>query len=541
MSPGNPIQAPQHDERAQPPFLRQANRRLLTVLGLLVAVMLFGHPAALSGATGCFLFFMLWSGISIRHIFKRLLLIVPFGLGAVVFIPFQGEGTPLLHLWAWTATEEGVGDAAVILLKIVCANLLITYLMAVTPLFDLIKSLRTIGFPSIFIEMMGLMMRYFFLLKEEAASMLKAQRSRGMRIEGWLWNKRTYKRFGELLGVLFLRAYRRSERIYLSISARGGFAGGMQEGAGSPLDTGDITRKPQEGRGRQMAIDVRNAYYQYGEIEALRGVSFTIERGAKAVLMGPNGAGKSTLISLLNGLEQPSRGEVTVLGEKLTRESGVRLRQRVGVVYQDPDDQIFSTTVEEDVAFGPRNLGLSEAEVEERVHTALGSVGMRELRKRSPFELSYGQKRRVAIAGVLAMRPEIIILDEPMAFLDPKSRDDLHALLETMHLMGMTLVVATHDVDFAVEWADQVLILGDGRMLDSGTTDLLFDDGLLAKADLHLPRLVRPFRLLQGAGDLRPRTVRQAAQLIWKLMVRGPRHEAEETDERGAAERRERI
>jgi cobalt transport protein ATP-binding subunit len=290
-----------------------------------------------------------------------------------------------------------------------------------------------------------------------------------------------------------------------------------------------------------MAIDVRNAYYQYGEIEALRGVSFTIERGAKAVLMGPNGAGKSTLISLLNGLEQPSRGEVTVLGEKLTRESGVRLRQRVGVVYQDPDDQIFSTTVEEDVAFGPRNLGLSEAEVEERVHTALGSVGMRELRKRSPFELSYGQKRRVAIAGVLAMRPEIIILDEPMAFLDPKSRDDLHALLETMHLMGMTLVVATHDVDFAAEWADQVLILGDGRMLASGTTDLLFDDRLLAEADLHLPRLARPFRLLQGAGDLRPRTVRQAAQLIWKLMVRGPRHEAEETAEHGAAERRERF
>ncbi|QYR21660.1 cobalt ECF transporter T component CbiQ [Paenibacillus sp. sptzw28] len=541
MSLGNPIQTPLHDEQTQPPFLRKANRRLLTILGLLVTVMLFGHPAALSGAAGCFLFFMLWSGISIRHICKRLLLIVPFGLGAVAFIPFQGEGTPLFHLWVWTATEEGVGDAAVILLKIVCANLLITYLMAVTPLFDLIKSLRTIGFPSLFIEMMALMMRYFFLLREEAASMLKAQRSRGMKIEGWLWDKQTYKRFGELLGVLFLRAYRRSERIYQSISARGGFAGGVHEGSGSPVNTGEIKKKPQEGRVRQMAIDVRNAVYRYGEIEALRGVSFTIERGAKAVLMGPNGAGKSTLISLLNGLEQPSRGEVFVLGEQLTRESGVRLRQRVGVVYQDPDDQIFSTTVEEDVAFGPRNLGLSEAEVGERVDTALGSVGMRELRKRSPFELSYGQKRRVAIAGVLAMRPEIIILDEPMAFLDPKSRDDLHALLETMHLMGITLVVATHDVDFAAEWADQVLILVDGRMLASGTTELLFDDSLLAEADLHLPRLVRPFRLLQGAGDLRPRTVRQAAQLIWKLMVRGPEPEAEELTERRAASRRERL
>jgi energy-coupling factor transporter ATP-binding protein EcfA2 len=202
------------------------------------------------------------------------------------------------------------------------------------------------------------------------------------------------------------------------------------------------------------------------------------------------------------------------------RDNGDRLRRRVGVVYQDPDDQIFSTSVEEDVAFGPRNLGLSEEEVMERVETALGSVGMREMRRRSPFELSYGQKRRVAIAGVLAMRPEFIILDEPMSFLDPKGRDELQALLESMHLMGMTIMVATHDVDFAAEWADQVLLLKDGKLLASGSTELLFEDELLEQASLHLPRLARPFRLLREAEDHRPRTVRQAAQMIWKLMVK---------------------
>jgi energy-coupling factor transporter ATP-binding protein EcfA2 len=186
--------------------------------------------------------------------------------------------------------------------------------------------------------------------------------------------------------------------------------------------------------------------------------------------------------------------------------------------------------VEEDVAFGPRNLGCGEAEVKERVEIALGSVGMRELRTRSPFELSYGQKRRVAIAGVLAMRPEMIILDEPMAFLDPKSRDDLQSLLESMHLMGMTLMVATHDVDFAAEWADHVLIMKEGSLLAAGSTELLFDEGLLAQADLHLPRLARPFRMLQGSGQASPRTVRQAAQLIWKLMVRGAQVEGKETE-----------
>jgi cobalt transport protein ATP-binding subunit len=249
-------------------------------------------------------------------------------------------------------------------------------------------------------------------------------------------------------------------------------------------------------------------------------VSFDIPVGSKVALMGPNGAGKSTLISLLNGLELSQSGEVRLFGEAVKRDNGDRLRRRVGVVYQDPDDQIFSTSVEEDVAFGPRNLGLSEEEVMERVETALGSVGMREMRRRSPFELSYGQKRRVAIAGVLAMRPEFIILDEPMSFLDPKGRDELQALLESMHLMGMTIMVATHDVDFAAEWADQVLLLKDGKLLASGSTELLFEDELLEQASLHLPRLARPFRLLREAEDQRPRTVRQAAQMIWKLMVK---------------------
>ncbi|MNF99395.1 Energy-coupling factor transporter ATP-binding protein EcfA2 [compost metagenome] len=205
----------------------------------------------------------------------------------------------------------------------------------------------------------------------------------------------------------------------------------------------------------------------------------------------------------------------------MTRESALILRRRIGVVYQDPDDQIFSSTVEEDVAFGPRNLGLSEKDVEERVAEALGAVGMSEYRRWSPFELSYGQKRRIAIAGVLAMRPELVILDEPMAFLDPRSRDELQRLLEQMHEDGYTLLVATHDVDFAVEWATDVLILKDGKLLASGTADLLFDDRLLARADLHLPRLARPFRLLQDMDHVRPRTVRDAAQAIWRLVARG--------------------
>ncbi|GFN33772.1 cobalt ECF transporter T component CbiQ [Paenibacillus xylaniclasticus] len=501
---------------------RRTSIKLLSVLGILATVMFFRHPAVLMGAAGCFLFGMLWSGIGLRMIGRRLLLIVPFALGAIVFVPFQhtaGE-TAVFHLLGQAATEEGMERALVLLLKIVCANLLVTYLLLSTPTFELIKSMRSLGVPSVLLEIVGLMLRYLVLLKEEVQSMVKAQQSRGLRIDGWLWTRSAYRRLGELLGVLFLRAYSRSGRIYQSITARGGFGAGDGENREQAEDHEDKQER-KGGMDMDMVLQVQEVTYRYGQFEALRGITFGLEHGAKAVLMGPNGAGKSTLISLLNGLEQPASGHVTVLGETMSKDNALRLRRSIGVVYQDPDDQIFSSTVEEDVAFGPRNLGLSEQEVEERVVEALRAVGMSEYRRWSPFELSYGQKRRVAIAGVLAMRPELVILDEPMAFLDPRSRDELQRLLEQMHDDGYTLLVATHDVDFAVEWATDVLVLKDGKLLAAGNADLLFDDRLLERADLHLPRLARPFRLLHEMDHVRPRTVRDAAQAIWQLIARG--------------------
>lgn len=511
-----------HEMEGVKPLIAKPSHRLWTVMVLLCAVVILWQPAVLSGTAGLFLFVLLWCGIPIQNILGRMLLLLPFGAGAVIFIPFHTPGIPAFHLLGFTATEEGVQRAIVILLKLANANLLLTYLLSVTPLFVLLRSLRSIGVPAIMLELMMLMMRYFFLLKDEAISMYRAQRSRGMKLSGWIWSARTYQRFGQLIGVLFLRAYQRSQRIYIAMSARGGLEGEIPMMTDNELKAAE-RQVPAQGAGfgsSRYAAQVREVTFAYGNIKALNGVSFDIPVGSKVALMGPNGAGKSTLISLLNGLELSQSGEVRLFGDAVKRDNGDLLRRRVGVVYQDPDDQIFSTSVEEDVAFGPRNLGLNEEAVMERVETALGSVGMREMRRRSPFELSYGQKRRVAIAGVLAMRPEFIILDEPMSFLDPKGRDELQMLLESMHLMGMTIMVATHDVDFAAEWADRVLLLKDGKLLASGTTELLFEDELLEQASLHLPRLARPFRLLREAEDHRPRTVRQAAQMIWKLMMK---------------------
>lgn len=523
---------------AQKTIWKKPLHRTWAVLIGVVAAVSIPSTAILTIVLSAILFVMLWCGIPLRFIITRLLLILPFGFFAVFFLPFTSQGEPVFHLFGFAASDEGVTKALLIFLKISCANLLLTFLIATTPLFDLIKSLRAIGIPAIMIELVSLMMRYFFLLAEETRSMLKAQKSRGLSTEGWFWPRSVYRRFGQLLGMLFLRAYSRSQRIYLSMSARGGFDfPGKQQVMGQTEDqtmgqgekrfhTEQDPFLSSEARRNGVAIDVSGVSYHYGEQRVLRDITFTVNRGSKVALMGPNGAGKSTLISLLNGLEEPSKGEVRIFGVTIDRTNRDLVRRRLGVVYQDPDDQIFSPTVEEDVAFGPRNLGLTEEEIQERVHSALGSVGVLNLRKRSPFELSYGQKRRVAIAGVLAMRPEILVLDEPMAFLDPKSRDDLQALLEGIHMMGMTIVIATHDVDFAAEWADTVVILKEGRLLRSGPTDLLFDDKLVKEADLHLPRLARPFRLLEGVGqDSKPKTVKQAAQMMWRLMMRASEQE----------------
>jgi cobalt transport protein ATP-binding subunit len=281
----------------------------------------------------------------------------------------------------------------------------------------------------------------------------------------------------------------------------------------------------------RVAIEMKNVSFNYGDYKALCNISFSLPSGSKTALLGHNGAGKSTLISLLNGLSEPSEGEVLLAGEKLDKKNRVMARQRVGVVYQDPDDQIFSATVEDDVAFGPKNLGLPDAEVEIRVERALSSVGLREFRNRSPFELSYGQKRRVAIAGVIAMQPEIIIMDEPMAFLDPKGRVELQSLLESLHLMGMTIMIATHDIDFVAEWADRVLILKDGKVYVEGPIDLLFDEQLLDGVNMPLPRLAQPFRLLRDIPfEIKPKNVREAAQWIWRLMMGHERQRTELND-----------
>ncbi len=237
-----------------------------------------------------------------------------------------------------------------------------------------------------------------------------------------------------------------------------------------------------------VSLDVRGLRYAYPDgHEALHGVDLSVRRGERVALLGPNGAGKTTLVLHLNGILSGGAGTVSVGGLTVTRDRAIlaEVRRRVGVVFQDPDDQLFLPTVAEDVAFGPANLGLRGAELAARVDEALAAVGMADHRDRVPHHLSFGQRRRVAVATVLAMHPEILVLDEPSSNLDPAARRELAGILRAL---PVTLLMVTHDLPYALELCDRAVILDAGRITaDGATADILADAGLLARHRLELP------------------------------------------------------
>jgi len=267
-------------------------------------------------------------------------------------------------------------------------------------------------------------------------------------------------------------------------------------------------------------IEIENLHYTYRDgTKALDGLNLSIEEGARVALLGPNGAGKSTLLLHLNGIYPAQKGKVRVLGKALTSKNEQWVRGIVGLVFQDPDDQVFSSTVWEDVAFGPTNMRLSKDDVESRVDAALAAVRMEKYRDRAPYHLSYGQKKRVAIAGVLAMNPRVIILDEPVAYLDPHGKDILMNILSRLNKSGATVVIATHDVDLAAEWAEQVLVIKDGRILAQGNTSLLADEHVVREAELRFPVVAQIFRKLpELKPDPVPLTVLDAVAQIKKAL-----------------------
>ncbi len=227
-------------------------------------------------------------------------------------------------------------------------------------------------------------------------------------------------------------------------------------------------------------VEVRDLAYAYPDgTEALNGVSFRVEHGEAVALVGANGAGKSTLLLHLIGYLPVARGEVRIGDVPLTRETASAIRRAVGMVFQDPDDQLFMPTVGEDVAFGPLNLRLSPTDVEQRVASALERVGMSHRRERPPYRLSAGEKRAAAIATVLAMSPDILVMDEPSSYLDPRGR---RRLIDLLRSFEHTRIIATHDLELVVDVCSRVMVMDGGRVVADGPTRQILNDVALMQA-----------------------------------------------------------
>ena len=247
-------------------------------------------------------------------------------------------------------------------------------------------------------------------------------------------------------------------------------------------------------------IETRNLTYFYsGRVKALDRINFIAPRNARIAVIGSNGAGKSTLFKHFNGIFRPTSGSVLIRGEPITKANIREVRKFVGIVFQNADDQIFSPTVEQDVAFGPTNLGLDDETIHHRVHEALKIMGIEDLADRVPHHLSGGEKKRVAIAGAIAMEPEVLVLDEPTAGLDSKGIHDLLGYINALkQRSGMTVIFSTHDVSLVPEIADYIYVLNKGAIVAQGTiAEVFVQTELLKSVRLDVPAYPKLIRSLQ--------------------------------------------
>ncbi len=260
---------------------------------------------------------------------------------------------------------------------------------------------------------------------------------------------------------------------------------------------------------KEWIVEAEELSYTYegNDSKALDKVSLKLGRGQKIAFMGGNGSGKSTFFLCLNGILKPQEGRVLIDGcpVEYTRKGLLDVRQKVGIVFQEPDDQLFSASVFQEISFGVLNLGVDEEKARSEVEQVIQELGITPFRDRPAHALSGGQKKLVAIADILVMHPKVLILDEPAASLDPKHRKLVRSIVEQLSKKGLTILMATHDVDYAYAWADEIVLLDGGRVLRQGTPRQVYgDEEAMEQANLELPAVLRLYRRMVQKGILSP-------------------------------------
>lgn len=286
----------------------------------------------------------------------------------------------------------------------------------------------------------------------------------------------------------------------------------------------DRTMEERKQKMDSPILEVKDLHFTYNdEKHALNGVDLKIYEGEKIAVLGSNGAGKSTFFLNINGVLKPHKGEIIYRGEKITKKRLNHLRKNVGIVFQDADNQIIASTVMAEVSFGPMNLKLPREEVQRRVDKALDYMNISEFRERPPHYLSGGEKKRVSIADIIAMEPEIIIFDEPTAALDPLNAQMLEEVLQKMGQEGRTILLSTHDVDFAYRWAERVIVFCQGKVIADDTPLRVFQqEEILKRANLKHPVLFDIYDILKRKGmvpdeELYPKNIQEFDRMVSRL------------------------
>jgi cobalt ECF transporter T component CbiQ len=488
---------------------------LAAAVGLNVVVAQLWLSVLIFAASGVL---AIWSRIPWRPF--ALFFLAPAWATLAVFVGFSaGFGTtPLVHLGPLTFYHEGMRQGLSAAARVACDMSWMAAVFLTTPLTQVLAALRWFRVPGILVEMLAMAYRYAFLLLEQFSAMRAAALARG----GFRSFSQSLKNTAMILARVILRAYDRATAVQAAMTARG--ESGLSETdrdhfRQAPYCPNQCDITPDFPDETLPILTCRDVAFARGPVRSLQGVSLTVDRGEMVVLCGPNGAGKTTLLSLIAGLLMADEGEIRLCGRLLDRHTRKDAFRRVGLLSQDPNDQLFCTHVWEDIAFGALNRGLETAAVKHLVETAMALMEVSHLAARPIHQLSYGEMRRVGLAGLIAMQPPLILLDEPAAGLDPAATRHLVSLIQHLNTHhGYTFIIVTHDINLAAQLARRIVILDQGRIIaDAPAREILVNNILLESARLEPPILTTLFQQFLGdsvAKDHIPITVVEALELL---------------------------
>lgn len=399
-------------------------------------------------------------------------------LGALIVILPLFTGTTVIFRFGFLSIQaEGVEYMLLVVSRFVAILTLSLITFGTSTFTTTVSTLRSMGIPSILADMLMLTVRYIFEIADSLTRMQRAMRLRGFQMKKL--DKRGATQLASLMGSLLIRSYEQADRVYKAMRLRGYGA--------SDTDKETIMSQSDYING-DVALQVTDVQFAYpSRPPALNGVSLKVQHGERVGLIGPNGAGKTSLFLSTCGVLKPTSGTVLAYGDEI---QSSKFHPSIGLVFQNSDDQLFSPTVREDVAFGPVNLNLDETDVIERVEEALNLTGTTHLAERAPHHLSGGEKRMVSIASVLAMRPGLVLYDEPDANLDMRAR---RRLIQFLQNAPHTMMVASHDLEMILEVCDRVILLDGGQVIADGLPhEIMGNHDLMEAHGLEKPHSLIP-------------------------------------------------